>query len=949
MRAFLAALGASLCLGLLLAAPSWAGFGLREADVGFSDEAGTPAMQAGSHPFEMSTTTAFDTVVDSHGEELPDGQVKDLTAELPLGLVGNPRATPRCSGPAFIEISNETLLPNCSDDSVVGIVGVSGRIDQPLPGEPVPPKTFLPVYNLEPGPGEAAKLGFAFLKVPVTIDVRLAERSPQEHLPYRIVASLDNVSQVLQIFSAELTLWGDPASHAHDPLRGSCLDENVPGVPTSKGSCPVSGAGDLPFLTMPTACAGPLETGFAVDSWLDPGTAVPTVATTHDDSVPPVPIGVGGCSEVEFSPDVSLVPTGSRADSPSGAAFELNVDDPGLVSSAPGARARSDIRKAVVTFPPGVAVNPALAGGLEACTSAQVARESAGSDFGAGCPAGSKIGSVEVQTPLLDQPLNGSVFVAKQGDNPFGSLLALYVVVKNPALGISVVLPGRVDPDPATGQLVSTFYELPQIPFGHFELRLRDGPRAPLTMPAACGDYATRTELTPWANPGETLTATSSFHVTAGPGGGACPASRPFAPKLAAGTASPLAGAFSPLALRLTREDGSDRLAGLDLSLPEGLLGRLAGIPYCPDAALAAAASQNQPGQGAAQLASPSCPAASRIGAVTVGAGAGPDPVYVDTGRAYLAGPYKGAPLSMAIVTPAVTGPFDLGDVVIRVALYVDPATARIRAASDPLPTILHGIPLDLRDVRVSVDRPGFTLNPTSCDESSFSGTASSQQGATAPLAERFQVGSCAALPFGPKLSLALRGRTTRSGHPELNAVLTQKPGQANIGRLAVTLPPTEIVDNAHLGNPCTRPEFDAGACPAKSLLGHARVFSTLLDQPLEGPVYFRANGGEYPLPDIVMDLDGQVHLVLVGHVDAVHRKHSETSRLRTTFSVVPDAPVSRVFLHLFGGKRGLLVNSQDLCAAPRHATVVSDGQNGRPNDFQAPIETDCGKRSNRR
>jgi hypothetical protein len=939
------ALLASLCLGLLAAAPSSAEFGLRAVDVTFSEEGGAPSMEAGAHPFQMTTSTAFNTLLAPNGTELPDQQPKDLIAELPLGLIGNPRATPRCSAPDFIDVSNETLLPNCSDDSVVGIVGFSGRIDQPLPGETVPEKQFLPLYNLEPGPGEVAKLGFAFAKVPVTIDVEVPEHSPQEHLPYRVLARLRNISQVLQTYSAELVVWGEPADHAHDPLRGGCLDLDVRGVPTSKGNCPVSGGEELPFLTMPRSCAGPLQTDFSVDSWLHPGTFLASPAVTHNDAIPPEPEGVSGCAALEFHPEVSLVPTSARADSPSGATFHLDIDDPGLLSSEPGARAQSDIERAVVTFPPGITVNPALAGGLATCTSAQIAAETAESGFGEACPAQSKIGTVEVETPLLDQPLSGPVFVAKQQDNPFGSLLAIYVVIKNQALGISVTLAGRVDPDPRTGQLVSTFDELPQIPFSHFKLDLRDGPRAPLVTPLACGTYSVRTELTPWANPDQPLTTSSEFQVTSGPGGGACPNGRPFAPKLTAGTASPLAGAYSPLALRLSRDDGSDRLAGLELTLPQGLLGKLAGIPYCPDAALAAAAALSQPGQGAGQIAHPACPAASQLGTVTVGAGVGTSSVFVDTGRAYLAGPYKGAPLSMAILAPAVTGPFDLGNVLVRSALYVDPATAGIRAVSDPIPTILHGIPLDLRDIRVSIDRPDFTLNPTSCDESRFSGSAVAEGGAVAPLVERFQVGSCTALGFKPRLSLALSGETRRAGHPALSAVLRQRGGEANIDGLAVTLPPTEIIDNAHLGNPCTRPQFAEGRCPAKSRLGRVRVFTPLLDEPLEGTVYFRANGGERPLPDVVFDLNGQVHLVLVGHVDSVVRKGSGSSRLRTTFDLVPDAPVSKVVLRLFGGERGLIVNSRNLCAAPRRATVVMDGQNGKPNDFLAPIEIGCGKK----
>jgi hypothetical protein len=941
---------AAACCGLLLvlgAAPARAEFGLKEADVTFTDEGGQAALVAGSHPFAMTTTTAFNTVADEEGRELPDGQAKDLSVELPPGMIGNPLAAPRCSGADFSEISNATLLPDCSNDSVVGLVGFSGLFTKPNLGEGIPDQLHLPLYNLEPGPGEVAKLGFAFAKVPVTFDVRLQEHSPQEAKPYRVVASVRNISQVIQLYSAQVTIWGVPADHAHDPYRGSCLDLNFRGEPASQGNCPVSAEQeDLAFLTMPRACGGPLATDFLTDSWADPGTFVGTESLTHDAGSPPNPAGIGGCSELEpFDPQVSLVPGGGQADSPSGADFDLRVEDEGLLSGAPGARSRSDIEKTVVTFPEGVTVNPALAGGLEACSLAQVAQETAASDFGSGCPASSKIGSVKVETPLLNEPLTGSVFVAKQQDNPFGSLLAIYVVIKSKPLGISVVLPGKVEPDEKTGQLVTTFDNLPQIPFGHFELHLREGARAPLIMPSACGTYETKVELTPWADPGNPIVETSPFQVGSGPGGSPCSGGAPFAPKLHAGTADPLAGAFSPFALRLSRDDGMGRLAGVEVSLPQGLVGKLAGVPYCGDATLAGIAAMSEPGQGAAELANPSCPAASQIGRVAATAGAGPDPIYIDTGRAYLAGPYKGAPLSIAIVTPAVTGPFDLGNVVVRSALYVDPTTASIRVVSDPLPTILHGIPLDLREVQVSIDRPQFTLNPTSCDESSFTGTALSAEGAAAPIRDRFQVGSCGALGFKPKLSLRLAGQTKLTGHPALHAVLTQPGGEANIRRAAVILPRTEFIEQSHIGNPCTRPQFAAGTCPKKSLLGHAKAITPLLDQPLEGPVYFRSNGGEYELPDVVADLNGQIHVVLVGHVDSVHRKGSEVSRLRTTFSTVPDAPVSRFEMNLFGGRRGLLVNSADLCAHPQKATVFLTGQNGTARELKPALRTSCPKK----
>ena len=936
-RRLMLAAGAAAACFLVLVSTASAEFGLEEADVTFEKVGGGPAVLAGSHPDTMATRINLNTVTLPGELELPDEQLKSLVTTLPVGLIGNPLAAPKCSGPDFANVSPVTLLPACSNDAVVGVINVSARLDERPPDDPSI-GSYVPVYNLEPGPGEVAKLGFSYLRVPIFIGARLSERSPQEKTPYRIIASVTNASQVIQIFGTELILWGDPSSSTHDPFRGSCLDLSLSvGKLVSKGNCPMTVEDPPAFLTMPRSCDGPLETQFSANSWEHPEALVSKSAN---------PPGMDGCDELELSPKkVSLAPTASEADSPTGITFDLEIDDPGLLSTDPEARAQSDIKKVVATLPEGLVVNPSLASGLEACTSSQIAQETASSPFGAGCPSASKIGSVEVETPLLEQQLTGSVFVAKQQDNPFGSLLALYVVIKNAELGVSVSLAGRVDPDPKTGQIVSTFEDLPQIPFSRFKLQFRGGPRAPLIAPSLCGSYTTKTVLTPWANPEEPVTETSSFEVTSGPGGGPCPSGGlPFAPSFTAGTVNPLAGAYSPFTMRLQRNDGTQRLAGLELNLPKGLVGKLAGIPYCPDDVLASIAAQDQPGQGAGQLASPSCPAASQIGKATVGAGAG-SPVYIDTGRVYLAGPYKGAPLSVAIVNPAVTGPFDLGNVVVRAPLYVDPSTAQIHTVSDPIPTILHGIPLDIRDVQLALDRPDFTLNPTSCEESAFVGTASSEGGATAPLRQRFQTSSCSRLGFKPRLSISLLGKTKRTGHPALKAVLRPKPGQANIGRTVVMLPKSQFIDNAHIGNPCTRPQFAESNCPPVSVLGKARAFSPLLDQPLEGRVYFRSNGGERELPDIVVDLQGQIHVTLVGFVDSVEVKGSEKSRLRTTFATVPDAPVSKFTLSLFGGKKGLLVNSENLCARPRFATVLMDGQNGKTHDAEVRIKTSCPKK----
>jgi hypothetical protein len=473
-------------------------------------------------------------------------------------------------------------------------------------------------------------------------------------------------------------------------------------------------------------------------------------------------------------------------------------------------------------------------------------------------------------------------------------------------------------------------------------LQLKGGSRAPLRTPAHCGSFAATAVLTPWSG-NEPVTVQSSFELTQGPGGSCVhsDAERPFAPKLAAGSAGPIAGAFSPFSLRLTREDGMKEITGLSVSPPAGLLASLRGIAYCPEATLAAISGNE--GTGAAQIASPSCPAQSQVGTVTAGAGAGASPFYTDKGRAYLAGPFKGAPLSLAVVAPAVAGPFDLGNVVVRNALRIDPESAKITAVSDPIPTIVHGIPLDVRDLRVNLDRPGFTLNPTSCDPTSVDGTASGTEGATADLSDHFQVGECKALAFKPKLTLRLKGGTRRSDSPSLRATLVMpKKRGANIARAAVTLPHSEFLDQSHIRMICTRVQFAAGGgggeqCPKGSVYGHARAFSPLLDKPLEGPVYLRSS--DNPLPDLVASLGGQIHIDLVGRIDSVN------GGIRNTFDLVPDAPVSKFVLTMQGGKKSLLENSTDLCRRAHRATALFDGQNGKVHDLRPVVKVDCGNR----
>jgi hypothetical protein len=586
----------------------------------------------------------------------------------------------------------------------------------------------------------------------------------------------------------------------------------------------------------------------------------------------------------------------------------------------------------------GVTVSPAAMG--TAPISIGTTQEAGAPEFtpdAAECPPASEIGTVKIDSPaVIDHTLEGSVFLAKPHENPYDSLLAMYITVNDPRSGVVVKLPGLIEADPQTGQLTATVADAPQLPFEDLELSFFKGDAAPLKTGVVCGTYETKTDLVPWSAPeGQAKHPNSSFSIDHG-----CAESEGKAPKTMsfdAGTVDPAAGKSSPFVLKLSRPDGSQQLTGIDTTLPKGLLAKLAGVPYCSDQALAAAGGKS----GKDEQANPSCPAASQVGTVTVGAGAGGHPFYAP-GKAYLAGPYKGAPLSLAVITPAVAGPFDLGTVVVRNALYVDPTTAQVHAVSDPFPHILQGIPLDIRSIALTLDRSEFTRNPTNCDPFAITGAAATLAGQSADLSQPFQAQGCESLGFSPKLNLRFKGQTKRTGNPAVRAVLTPRPGQANIANTTVILPKTVFIDQSHVNNPCTRVQFNEDACPAKSVLGHATAWSPLLEQPLSGPVYFRSNGGERQLPDIVADLHGQINVVLVGYIDSI-KVSKETSRVRTRFATVPDAPVSRFVLNLKGGKRGLIENSKSLCKVKPVANILMTGQNGKTHDFAKKIKTSCG------
>ncbi len=910
MRRLTLVLALALALCGALASSASAAFDLEGLDVTFSEEDGTPTLLAGSHPFQMTTNLGVSTVDTPEGK-VPEGEIRDLVISQIQGFVGSQTAVPTCSQAEF----NDRFegRPACKDETAVGYGAMAVEFEV-IPPEEEGNFFHVPVYNLDPPPGVAAQLGFIVLNVPVTIDVKVSPNPP-----YNLVAELEDVPQAILLYSSEVVLWGNPLNEAHDELRGNCLGEIAVATPdpVSEDTCPVpAGLGEQAFLTLPRACTGsPLSTVFNATSWKEE--SAEGVAPTHTEGGPE---GIQHCEELDFKADISSETSTHDASSAAGFDFGLHPDDEGLLN--PTKRAQSDIKAVDVTLPEGMAINPSSANGLEACSPAQYKAEGPQWNPLVGCPQASKVGTVEVSTPLLDETLEGDVFVAEQGNNPFGTLFALYMVIRSERYGVLVKQAGRVDPDPLTGQLHSTFDNIPQLPFSDFVVHFRNGPRSPLATPSNCGPHTATAVLTPWSGTSP-ITATSSVDVSSGPGGGPCPSNPlPFSPGLAGGTDNSKAGSYSPFSMRITRADGEQAITRLDSTLPPGVVGKIAGLGRCPDAAIAAARSNS----GRTELASPSCPADSRIGTVRAGAGVGSLPTYVD-GSLYLAGPYAGAPLSVVAVTPAVTGPFDLGTVVIREALDLNPTTAEVEVkgtgSEGQIPTILQGVPLQLRDLRVEIDRPNFTLNATSCEPEALRATLSGTSSSATP-STRYQASGCGALGFKPKLTLKLKGGTKRGKFPALRSTLVPRAGDANIGRAVVFLPPSEQIENSHINNPCTRVQFAARRCPAKSILGKAKAISPLLDQPLEGNVYFRSNGGERELPDIVADLRGQFHIVLVGFID------TKGKRIRTTFADVPDAPVSRFTLKLFGGKRGLLVNNRNICKGKLRSRLNLTGQNGR-------------------
>jgi hypothetical protein len=918
-------LAAVLAIGLAtaLASPAWAGesFGVEAFEssiVSNAEGAGGEVLdlQAGSHPDALTTAITFIHVVTA-SEEPPRvrtyGDPKDVAVNLPQGLIVDPRATEARCTEAELESGGGTA--GCPNTAAVGVFSIY------LDGIEVLDE---PVYNMAPPAGVPAELGFDAAGAGVILHVGGRLRTGGD---YGLSADIFDIPEEHPIYGLDLTLWGDPSDASHDEERGLCADQKAKQSFKKTGiheSCPIERTAK-PFLTLPSSCTNePLTTTVSTDSWQEPGGLNPDGSPNLSDprwkSASSSTSPVVGCPDLDFAPVFTVrtaEPEAASAESPSGLSADLKLPSEENVDGL----ADADLREATITLPAGMAISPSAAGGGEACTPEEIELGNAKAPT---CPNASILGAAKIVTPLLADPLEGSIYLAQPYENdpafgspghPGGSLLALYLVAE--ADGLLVKLEGEVAADPQTGRLTVTFGNLPQLPIGELKLSLFGGARGLLVTPPACGSYETSTTLAPWSGM-PAVAESSDLEIDSGPNGEACP-SGAFAPSFTAGTVDNQAGASSAFSLTLTRRDGEQRFGAFSVKLPPGLSGILKNVPPCPEP----------------QASLGDCSQASAIGATTIGAGPGPDPLYLpEPGRqasVYLTSPYNGAPFGLSIVVPASAGPFDLGTVVVRAKVEVDPRTAQLTISSDPLPAVLEGIPLDVRTLNITIDRAGFISNPTDCAQQAIAGTIASAGGASATVSSPFQAANCASLPFKPKLTALTHARTSKADGAYLHVKVVSGPGQANIGKIKIDLPKQLPSRLTTLQQACRAKVFEAdpAACPAASIVGTATVVTPMLAGALSGPAYLVSHGvAAFPALVLVLQGDG-VRIELEGQTN-IHKGITSSA-----FRTLPDAPISTLDLVFpVGPHSAFAVNlppkaKRGLCGQTLKMPTAITGQNG--------------------
>ncbi len=876
-------------------------FGLEGVEVVPENEGGEVDTQAGSHPFQLTSFLALASTIEPGvkfaivNPPTAPALPRNIRFDLPAGLVGDASAIPQCTVAQFSTfLTFGGKVHNlCPADTAVGIASVT--INEP--------QVFgyhtgrVPVFNITPNAGEPARFGFEIVHAPVFLDT-----SVRTGADYGVTVNINHIAQTAAFISSQVTLWGVPGDPRHAQSRGwACLNEESE-CGAQRESKPA------PFLTLPTSCGEPLTTSVSVQSWNQPEFLPPYEYTLTNAAG--TQVGTNGCNRLSFGPEIKVAPDGQQASKPTGLTVGVHVPQEGQLN--PAGLANSNIKDIAVTLPAGVGINPAGADGLEACSESQVgftglkelhpvaeagvetAQLTPKIEFPF-CPDASKIATVKIKLPILPNPLEGAVYLAAQNANPFGSLIALYLVAEDPVSGVLLKLPGEVSLSD-TGQITTTFLNNPQGPLEDAELHFFGGERAPLATPAHCGTYTTDATFTPWSGDAP-VKSSSSFEVLTGPTGAPCPgASLPFAPSLTAGTTNVNAGSFSALTTTISREDGNQDIQSVQLHMPAGLSGILAGVKLCPEA----------------QANAGTCGQESRIGSTVVSVGLGGDPYSVAGGEVFLtekvAGSPADAPFGLSVVNPAVAGPFNLGKVVVRATIEVDPHTAQLTITTGAIPHILDGIPLQIKHVNVTIDRPGFTFNPTSCGAKAITGSVGSVEGASANVSVPFAVTNCGALKFAPTFSVSTSGKTSKADGASLTATLSYPKAaqgtQTNITRVKVDLPKQLPSRLTTLQKACTNAQFEANpaGCPSASKIGYAKVTTPLLPVPLEGPAIFVSHGGE-AFPSLTMVLQG--YGVTVDLVGTTFISHAGVTS--TTFTTVPDVPFNTFTLTLGEGKYSAL------------------------------------------
>jgi hypothetical protein len=855
--------------------------------------------QAGDHP---DVTTSF-TLHDPGAPEV----ASEVSVEFPEGLFGNPNAISRCSASDF-------ALMQCPTASQAGIVVI--HASDLLGGV-----ATAPLYDVEPEAGETARFALTVPGLNLPIVIPVAVRTDSD---YGLTMTVSGLTQQYPLGGADITVWGFPADGSHN------IDRFAKGSPGDPAGC--VGVAD-------TSCEGSHIAGIAVHPLIDnpivcngqtlPVTLVvrtyqhPEETSEAHTTYPPME----GCEKLNFYPVLNAQLTSNEADAPSGLDLELHAQMFESFAFSP-----SEIRSATVTLPEGLTINPDAADGQSACSDAQA---NFGTPIPAECPDNAKVGTIELDTPALSGPLEGSLYF---GQPKPGDQYRIFLVADG--FGIHAKLVGDLQPNPQTGQLTATFVDLPQVPFESFNFHIFASQRSLLATPTHCGINTVNSDFVPWNTSLADQPSAPVVSVSSGPNGSSCPQEiRPFGPNLVAGTSNPLAGGYSDFHLKLDREDGDQFLGDLNFTMPRGFTGRLRGISYCPEPSIAAAAQK----AGLGELAHPSCPASSQIGTTNVAAGPGSHPFHA-IGKIYMAGPFKGAPLSLAAITPALAGPYDYGTVVVRVALHVDRHDAHVTAVSDTVPSVIGGVPLRMRSIQVNLNREKFTINPTNCSALSIDSQGIGDQGTIADFSSYFHAVNCITLGFKPQMTIRQMGgrkATGRSENPALRFDLRTRNGDANVKSVAVTLPNAFEIDQRHLHNLCSKAQLLNEECAGRQPIGKVRTDSPLLDAPLKGSAFAVSGFGK--LPHVAFILRGQVTLVPEGE------STSNGGKLKTVVKTVPDAPIGHFRFDLFGGKNGYLVNTRSLCNGKVAIKVNINGQNGKGLTESVPIKTNCGKGSKKR